>query len=98
MEPAETDAGAPERPSEPCRSIALIHETLYRTGKFSNVDMDLYLNTLIGQISASSRGTVAVQTEVDIKGMVLSLCRATTAGLIINELVTNSSVRIPSRV
>ena len=25
------------------RSMALIHETLYRTGKFSNVDMDLYL-------------------------------------------------------
>ncbi len=88
----ETDAGRALRKDlqNRARSMALIHETLYRTGKFSNVDMDLYLTTLIGQISASYSGTVAVQTEIDVKGMALGLARATTAGLIINELVTNS--------
>ncbi len=35
------------------RSMALIHETLYRTRKYANVDMDIYLNTLIDQIAAS---------------------------------------------
>ena len=32
-------------------SMALIHETLYQTGKFSNVDMEVYLNNLVSQIA-----------------------------------------------
>ncbi len=31
------------------RSMALIHETLYRTGNFSKVDMEVYLSTLVSQ-------------------------------------------------
>jgi two-component sensor histidine kinase len=72
------------------RSMALIHETLYRTGKFSNVDMEVYLTTLVGQVAATFRGKTGVDTVVLAKGVVLDLSRATTAGLIINELVTNS--------
>jgi PAS domain S-box-containing protein len=72
------------------RSMALIHETLYRTGKFSNVDMEIYLTTLVGQIASSYAGSAAIRTVVDARGVVLDLARATTAGLIINELVTNS--------
>ena len=32
------------------RSMALIHETLYRTKTYSRVNMDVYLSTLVGQI------------------------------------------------
>ena len=35
------------------RSMALIHETLYQTGNFSNVDMEVYLNNLIRQIAGT---------------------------------------------
>ena len=70
--------------------MALIHETLYRTGKFSNVDMEIYLTTLIDQVAATFRGKTGVDTVVFARGVVLDLSRATTAGLIINELVTNS--------
>ena len=72
------------------RSMALIHETLYKTGKFSNVDMEIYLTNLVNQISCSYKGSVNVLTEIYTEGIVLDLARATTAGLIINELVTNS--------
>jgi PAS domain S-box-containing protein len=72
------------------RSMALIHETLYRTGRFSNVDMDFYLTTLIGQIAGSYADSAGIRTAVAAKGIDLDLARATTAGLIINELVTNS--------
>jgi two-component sensor histidine kinase len=70
--------------------MALIHDTLYRTRNFSRVDMDVYLTTLVGQIAASyaSRGDVGV--VIDARGVVLDLSRATTAGLIVNELITNS--------
>jgi PAS domain S-box-containing protein len=88
----DTDAGRALRMDlqNRARSMALIHETLYRTGKFSKVDMEIYLTTLIRQIADSFNGKKVVNTVVDARGVVLDLARATTAGLIINELVTNS--------
>jgi two-component sensor histidine kinase len=52
--------------------------------------MGIYLTTLIDQVAATFRGSVVVHTVVDARGVALDLARATTAGLIINELVTNS--------
>jgi PAS domain S-box-containing protein len=72
------------------RSMALIHETLYQTGKFSKVDMDIYLTTLVGQVADSYGGSAAIRPEVSARGVILDLARAGAAGLIINELVTNS--------
>jgi two-component sensor histidine kinase len=72
------------------RSMALIHETLYRTHKFSEVDMDAYLTPLIDQIVNSYGSPQSVRTNVEAKGVFLDLARATPAGLIVNELVTNS--------
>jgi len=72
------------------RSMALIHETLYRTGKFSKVDMDLYLKNLVNQIAISYGKSARIQTIVHVRDETLDIDRATTAGLIINELVTNS--------
>ncbi len=87
-----TDAGRALRKDlqNRARSMALIHETLYRTGKFSTVDMETYLSTLMSQISDSYAGYAEIRTLVNAKGVVLDLSRATTAGLIVNELVTNS--------
>jgi PAS domain S-box-containing protein len=72
------------------RSMALIHEILYNTGKFSAVDMDMYLSSLVDKISESCLQKIPVQTIVRAGGVSLDLGRATTAGLIVNELVTNS--------
>jgi PAS domain S-box-containing protein len=72
------------------RSMALIHETLYRTGNFSKVDMEVYLSTLVSQLAGSYARNRKIRMIVDIPGIVLDLSRATTAGLIVNELVTNS--------
>ena len=72
------------------RSMALIHETLYRTKKYSHVDMGVYLTTLIGQITTSYSTRRDVHVTVSADGVVLDLSRATPCGLIINELVTNS--------
>ena len=72
------------------RSMALIHETLYRTRNYSNVDMNVYLTTLVDQVVKSYEGTRKIITVVEAPGLTLDLSRATTAGLIINELVTNS--------
>jgi PAS domain S-box-containing protein len=72
------------------RTMALIHETLYRTRQYSDVDMELYLSTLVDQIVNSYSSLQSIGTFVDAKGVTLDLGRATPIGLIINELVTNS--------
>ncbi len=72
------------------RSMALIHETLYRTKNYSRVNMDVYLSTLIGQIVQSYESEKPIKTVVDAHGITLDLSRATPVGLIINELLTNS--------
>jgi PAS domain S-box-containing protein len=72
------------------RSMALIHETLYRTGKFSKVDMGVYLNNLVDQIASSYGSRKDILIDVKVEKVSLEIARATTAGLIINELVTNS--------
>lgn len=72
------------------RSMALIHETLYRTKNYSRVNMDVYLSTLVGQIVQSYESEKSVNVLVDAHGITLDLSRATPGGLIINELMTNS--------
>ncbi len=59
------------------RSMALIHETLYRTHQFSEVDMDVYLNTLVGQIVNSYTLPQSIRMNVEAKGITLDLARAT---------------------
>jgi len=72
------------------RSMALIHETLYRTKKYASVDMGVYLTTLIGQIESSYETAKSINTIVEADGVILDIARATPCGLIINELVTNA--------
>ena len=72
------------------RSMALIHETLYRTGKYSQVDMGEYLSPLIHQIALSYDPSSMIRTEVKADGATLDLNRATPCGLIVTEIITNS--------
>ena len=72
------------------RSMALIHDTLYKTRMYSSVDMDVYLETLAGQIACSFEKVRPVHTIVNAGGIDLDLARATPCGMIVNELITNS--------
>jgi len=71
------------------RSMALIHETLYKTRMFSNVDMGVYLSTLTEQNAGTYISEKSIRTIVNAEGISLDLARATPCGLIINELITN---------
>jgi PAS domain S-box-containing protein len=72
------------------RSMSLIHETLYRTKLYDEVDMGIYLTTLVEHIGNSFQSSPSVKTIVEADGVMLDIGRATPAGLIVNELVTNS--------
>ncbi|MCZ6671340.1 MAG: PAS domain S-box protein [Verrucomicrobia bacterium] len=73
------------------RSIALIHEQLYKQDDFSEIDLANYLNLLLRQVFRTFElGSLRVTSRVEFKNIYLSLNKAIPCALIINELVTNS--------
>jgi two-component sensor histidine kinase len=73
------------------KSMALIHETLYKSKDLARVNFGEYSQSLIKQLS-SSYGTVQgnILLKADIKNVFLDINTAIPCGLIINELVSNA--------
>ncbi len=73
------------------RSMALIHEKLYRTKDFSNIDFGEYIRGLTTHLLISYHILPSqIKIDVNIKDIVFNINVAIPCGLIINELVTNS--------
>ncbi len=72
-------------------SMALLHETLYRSGSFSVVDLGHYLQQLATQaFQASAADTGAVRLQLDLASAQVALDQAIPCGLLVNELIANS--------
>lgn len=70
------------------RSMALLHESLYRAGNFASIDLAAYLKQLATQaFRAQSSGAVRLLLALD--KVQVSLDQATPCGLLVNELVSN---------
>jgi two-component sensor histidine kinase len=69
-------------------AIALAHDQLALRGNAGEVDLGDYLRALCANIDPQREG-VAIEVDVS-RGLLLPLDRAVPAGLIVNELVTNS--------
>ncbi|MCB1121888.1 MAG: sensor histidine kinase, partial [Verrucomicrobiae bacterium] len=73
------------------RSIALIHEQLYKQEDVSEIDLANYLKLLLRQVLRTFElGNKHIASFVEFKGVYLSLTKAIPCALIVNELVTNS--------
>ncbi len=73
------------------RAMALLHETLYRSGHFGLIDLSVYLGQLVTQALRGVEGRsgrIALQSE--FAPVHLEIDRAIPCGLIVNELVTNA--------
>lgn len=72
------------------RSMALLHETLYRSGNFAGVELASYLRQLATQLfrAQNDRGG-AVALRLELEPATLEIDRAIPCGLIVNELLTN---------
>jgi PAS domain S-box-containing protein len=76
---------------ERIRSLALVHEKLYQADSLSEIPFGEYLSDLTSQLVNSSmidQGTV--QIERFIEEVAFSIDAAISAGLIANELISNS--------
>ncbi len=73
------------------RSIALLHERLYRTDTPARIDMDDYLKSLVHVVVRTNGGAgVDARVEASATGIWLDIDSAVPCALIVNELVTNA--------
>ena len=73
------------------RSMALIHEKLYESNDFAQVDFRSFLDTLVPILVASySIDPGQTNFSIDAAGISLPIKAAIPCGLIVNELVSNA--------
>lgn len=73
------------------RSMALLHETLYRSGTFAAVELGSYLKQLATHaFRAQASNSSAIGLTLNLDSVTVSLDQATTCGLLVNELISNS--------
>ncbi|GEM_PF-922900 len=71
-------------------SMALVHETLYRTESLAGIPFGQYLEELARAVTEGFATVRDIRTEIDVGSIILSLDTAVTIGLIVNELMVNS--------
>ena len=72
------------------RSMAFIHESLYRTKNFSSIDLADYIDSLSRNLMMSYSVNGQVELERDLEPVLLGLDQAIPCGLILNELISNA--------
>ena len=73
------------------RSMALLHEMLYRSGNFAAVDLGVFVKQLATQVfrmQTSQQGSVRLLLELD--SVRVGMDQAAPCGLLVNELISNS--------
>jgi len=72
------------------RSMALVHEKLYKSDDLSKLDAKSYINELVENILASTEMTVPLKYSPQICDAKFSIDTLIPLGLIINEIISNS--------
>lgn len=72
------------------RSMALLHESLYRNGSFAAVDLANYLKQLCTQAFRTLNLRPGhIQLELDLQPIHVEMDQALPCGLLVNELISN---------
>jgi two-component sensor histidine kinase len=73
------------------RSMALVHENLYRAGNFARVPIAAHVQNLCAHlVRAYGVNDAKVQLATEVDDVEFNLDQAITIGLIVNELVSNA--------
>ena len=71
-------------------SMSLVHEQLYQSANFSNIDSSEYITTLVNDLFRSNGvDTNLIKLNIECADTKFDIDNAIPCGLIINELVTN---------
>jgi two-component sensor histidine kinase/ABC-type uncharacterized transport system substrate-binding protein len=72
-------------------SMALVHEKLYQSKDFIDINLKEYIQTLVDNLFSSYQTSKdAVRLKTDIDNIQLDIDKLIPCGLILNELITNS--------
>lgn len=72
------------------RSMSMLHEMLYRSETFASVDLGSYLRQLSTQaLQAQSTSFGAVQLQLNLESVPVSMDQAVSCGLLVSELISN---------
>ena len=71
------------------RSMALIHESLYRSENLASIRFKEYIDTVVKELRRSY-DNAGVSISVDVEPILLEIGSAVPCGLIINEILTNA--------
>jgi PAS domain S-box-containing protein len=69
-------------------SMALLHESLYRSGIFASVDLGSYIKQIATQ-AFRAQASGAARLELNLASLQVNMDLATPCGLLVNELVSN---------
>lgn len=72
------------------RSMALVHESLYKSKTLTDIDFNEYINNLINHLKDSFQIDNEINVVLESEKIALNIDRAIPCGLILNELITNS--------
>lgn len=73
------------------KSMALVHERLYKSRELSNVDLGEYVKDLASALTASYKiGGDKVALKLELDACPISIDTAIPCGLVLNELISNS--------
>jgi PAS domain S-box-containing protein len=73
------------------RSMALVHERLYRSPDLTSIDFSDYIHALATNlISTYATDPKQIRLNIDVKDISLDINRAIPVGLIMNELIANA--------
>ncbi|MEA2103924.1 MAG: ABC transporter substrate binding protein [Candidatus Cloacimonadota bacterium] len=74
------------------RSMAMIHEKLYRSTDLANIDFSDYINQLVKTIYSSHYHDLEneLELEINVENVYLDIILGIPCGLIINEIVSNA--------
>ncbi|WP_085489385.1 AAA family ATPase [Paraburkholderia susongensis] len=73
------------------RSMAMVHENLYRAGNFARIDMASHIRNLCAHLSrVYELSQLNVSLDVLVDDVQLDMNRAVACGMIVNELVSNA--------
>ena len=72
------------------RSMAMLHESLYRSGTFAAIDLSAYLRQLTTHsVRAHASTPGAIQFHHDLASVNVEMDQALPCGLLVNELISN---------
>lgn len=82
--------GALAASAERIHAMASVHQQIYETGRFSDLDLADYVESLVPELQASYDPRQRIRVSVDTESVIVDVGVAVPCGIIINELVTNA--------